>query len=157
MRNALKLFACLLVLSFVGCGPKAKIPDPGPLPAGQSFAGVWFSPQFEHMYLRQQGDAVNGVYTYKYGGTLEGAANGNLIKFTWIDPGSKEEARRSLKGKGWLQIYKEGELTKMRGEWGYNEDYAGGGIWEAEYVRPMDPEDPRSIEEWRKAQGLEEE
>ncbi len=143
-----------LVLGAFACGPKTAIPDPQPLPAGQSWAGVWYSPQFEHMYLRQQGDAVNGIYAYKFGGTLEGEANGNVMKFQWLEPGDKSEARREVKGKGWLQLVKEGEKVKLKGEWGYNDAYSGGGIWEAEWVRPMDADDPRSLEQWKEMQGL---
>lgn len=144
----------VLVLLAMSCGPKAKLPDPQPLPAGQSWAGVWYSTQFEHMYLRQTGDEVRGIYTYKYGGTLEGTANGNLLTFTWIDPGDKTEARRSVKGKGWLQMTREGDLIVLKGEWGYNDARTGGGVWEAEYVRTMDEADPRSLEDWKKSQGF---
>lgn len=145
----------LLVLSFaISCGPKAKIPDSQPLPAGQSWAGVWYSPQFEHMYLRQTGEAVNGIYTYKYGGTLEGTASGNILKFDWLDPGDKNEARRRVMGKGWLQMTRQGDLIVLKGEWGYNDARTGGGVWEAEFVRPMDADDPRSIEDWKREQGM---
>lgn len=156
MRKLSAMLALMMLVALVvGCSGGGKIPDAEPLPAGQNFAGVWFSPQFEHMFLRQQGDEIHGVYTYKYGGTLEGTADGNLLEFKWIDPGSKSEARRSLDGNGWLQMYREGDLVKLRGEWGYNDARTGGGIWEAEYVRPMDADDPRSIEEWREQQGIE--
>lgn len=144
-----KLVPVLIVLAALafGCGPRSKMPSPQPLPAGTSFAGVWYSTQFEHMYLRQSGEEVHGVYAYKYGGTLDGKTNGNLLKFTWIDPGSKEEARRSIQGKGYLALVKDGEKMKLVGEWGYNDDMTGGGPWEAEYVRPMDAEDPRTIDD----------
>ena len=77
MRNPMSLLLCLLT-AFVlsSCGAKPQVPDPGPLPAGQSWSGVWYSTQFEHMYLRQTGDEIRGIYTYKYGGTMEGKANG---------------------------------------------------------------------------------
>ena len=156
MRNATILLFVLVLGSFTASCKNAAIPDPKPLPAGQTWAGVWYSPQFEHMYLRQTGDEVRGIYTYKFGGTIEGTANGNILKFTWIDPGDKDEARRSLKGKGWFQMKKEGELTKIEGEWGYNDSMTGGGVWEAEWVRDMDSDDPRSLEEWQESQGLDE-
>ena len=146
-----------VVLAMTSCGPKANIPDPKPLPAGQSWAGVWYSTQFEHMYLRQTGEAVNGIYTYKFGGTLDGKANGNLLKFTWLEPGDKNEARRSVQGKGWLAMHRDGDLVKLKGEWGYNDSMAGGGVWEAEFVRAMDSEDPRNLDDWKTQQGLNEE
>lgn len=144
-----KFLPALFSLAFLlaSCGPSQKIPEAKPLPAGASFAGVWFSKQFEHMYLRQSGDQVNGIYAYKNGGTLEGTANGNVLEFTWIDPGDKETARRRFEGKGFLVMTREGESLQLQGEWGYNDSYTGGGPWEAEYIRPMDPEDPRSLDE----------
>ncbi len=144
-----KLLPVLIALAFIltACGPSQKIPEPKPLPAGASFAGVWYSTQFEHMYLRQTGDEVRGIYAYKNGGTLEGIANGNVLKFDWIDPGDKETARRRFEGKGYLEMKKKGEILVLEGEWGYNESATGGGPWTAEYVRPMDPEDPRSLDE----------
>lgn len=151
------LYAMSLMVLFVlvsSCGPKTKIPDSQPLPAGQSWAGVWYSTQFEHMYLRQTGESVNGIYTYKFGGTMEGTANGNLLKFTWVEPGDKNEARRQVKGKGWLQMVREGDLIKLKGEWGYNDAMSGGGVWEAEYVRTMDSEDPRNLDDWKREQGM---
>ena len=104
------------------------------------------------MYLRQTGDQVNGIYTYNDGGTIEGTTNGNLITFTWLDPGNKEEARRRFVGKGYLQLLKDGETVKLKGEWGYNDSYHGGGPWEAEWVRDMDKDDPLSLEEWQEKQ-----
>jgi len=139
----------LAVLALGACGPHTRLPDPKPLPAGQTFAGVWWSKQFEHMYLRQTGEEVHGIYTFKHGGTLDGKANGNLLKFTWIDPGDKSEARRSMKGKGWLELTKKGDKVVLKGQWGYNKHMSGGGPWTAEFVRAMDSDDPRSLEEWR--------
>lgn len=147
--NLMLLGALLLML--VGCGPSQKMPASTPLPAGTSYTGVWYSPQFEHMYLRQQGNEVRGIYTYKYGGTLEGTLDGNILKFKWIDPGDKAEARRSSKGQGYLQLLPDGESMKLVGEWGYNEDRTGGGPWEAKYIRELEPEDPRSLEDWRES------
>ena len=155
--NVRYLVAPMMILLFVfstSCKTGAKLPDPQPLPAGQSWAGLWFSPQFEHMYLRQTGDDVNGIYTYKFGGTLQGKTNGNLMTFEWIDPGDKTEARRSIKGKGWLQMTREGDQIRLKGEWGYEDNLNGGGIWEAEFVRTMTAEDPRSLDDWKREQGM---
>ena len=146
MKQILMIF---LALTFMGCSANPGLPKPEALPAGTNFGGVWYSSQFEHMYLRQTGDDVRGIYAYKNGGTLEGVANGNLLNFTWIDPGDKESATRSIIGKGYLQLVKEGDKVVLRGEWGYGESMQGGGPWEAEWVRDMDPEDPRSLEELR--------
>ncbi len=155
MRKSLVVLLSLVLFVLVSaCGPSTKLPDSQPLPAGQSWAGVWYSTQFEHMYLRQTGDEVNGIFTYKFGGTLEGKANGNLMTFMWLEPGEKKSARRQVQGKGWLQMNREGDLIKLKGEWGYNDAMSGGGIWEAEFVRPMNSDDPRNLEDWKREQGL---
>ena len=148
MKRFQYMFVLLIVL-VMGCGPSQRIPEPQPLPSGVSFAGVWYSTQFEHMYLRQTGDRVNGIYTYKDGGTIDGTVNGNLMKFTWIDPGDKESARRNFQGKGYLQLIRRDDQVVLTGKWGYNDDTVSGGPWEAEWVRDMDKDDPRSLEEWR--------
>ena len=139
----------LLLLLAAACSSGQKLPESKPLPADTTFGGVWFSPQYEHMFLRQTGDEVRGIYTYATGGTLEGTVDGNLLTFEWIDPGNKDEARRPMKGKGYLQLVKDGEKVRLVGEWGYDQSAFGGGPWEATYVRPMDAEDPRSLEQWQ--------
>jgi len=144
------VFLVIVSLMFMACGPSQRMPEVQPMPDGATFGGVWFSPQFEHMYLRQTGDEVRGIYAYKSGGTLEGTVNGNLMTFKWIDPGDKETATRSVYGMGYLQMTREGDKLMIRGEWGYNESRTGGGPWEAEWVRPMDGDDPRNLEELRK-------
>ena len=155
MRKPLSTLIVLSLFAFVlGCGPKAKLPDAQPLPAGQSWAGVWYSSQFEHMYLRQVGEEVHGIYTYKFGGTIDGKANGNLLTFTWIEPGDKTEARRDVTGKGWLAMNRDGDLIKIKGEWGYNDEMTGGGVWDAEFVRTMDATDPRTLDDWKREQGM---
>lgn len=142
-----RIIVLLLTLVWIGCSANPGLPQPVALPSGINFAGVWYSPQFEHMYLRQTGDEVRGIYSYKNGGTLEGTANGNLLTFVWIDPGDKQSATRSITGKGYLQLVKEGETVKVKGTWGYGENWQGGGPWEAEWVRDLQPDDPRSLEE----------
>lgn len=144
----MRLLLLLMILVFSSaCGPAQRLPEAQPLPEGASFGGVWFSPQFEHMYLRQTGDEVRGIYAYKTGGTMEGTANGNLMTFKWIDPGDKTTATRSVNGLGYLQMVREDGILKLKGEWGYNDSRMGGGPWEAEWVRPMESDDPRNLEE----------
>lgn len=145
MRFPLVLALCVLFCT--ACGASQEIPDPQPLPSGASFAGVWYSPQFEHMYLWQSGDQIRGIYAFKTGGRIEGTANGNVLKFEWIDPGDKTSARRGFRGHGYLVLSREGELFVLDGEWGYDDAVQGGGPWKAEYVRTMDSDDPRSLDE----------
>ncbi len=149
MRHVFLLF--IVVAFSMSCSAGQKLPEPQPMPEGATFGGVWFSPQFEHMYLRQTGNEVRGIYAYKSGGTLEGEVNGNLMTFKWIDPGDKVNATRSVSGEGYLQMVREGDRVVLRGEWGYNDSRTGGGPWEAEWVREMDADDPRNLDELRGA------
>lgn len=150
-RLPILCLSLLFIAAAFACSPSHTVPESKPLPAGTSFSGVWFSPQYEHMYLRQTGNEIRGIYTYANGGTLEGTVDGNVMTFAWIDPGDKDEARRNMKGKGYLQLLKDGESTKLVGQWGYDDKAHGGGPWEATYVREMDSEDPRSLEQWRES------
>lgn len=141
-----------LVLAFgsSSCKTASPIPDPGTMPAGVSLAGVWYSTQFEQMYIRQVGSEIRGIYTYKYGGTVEGEVTGDIIKFKWIDPGDSDSARRTFKGEGYWKVVKEGDRVFLRGKWWYEGEPDKGGPWEAERMRDVEASDPKSLEEFRK-------
>ncbi len=142
------VLACLLVfgLALTGCAGNPSVPSPQPMPEGKNFTGVWYSKQFDHMFLRQTGDKVSGVFTYKEGGRLDGEVDGNLLVFTWVQPGNKEEARRTIKGRGYLQLVQKGGQIVLDGEWGYNDQATGGGPWNAEWVRKLQPDDPLTLQ-----------
>ncbi len=154
MNRRVMWMGMLALGAMVWCGPGCKsaptIPEPQSMPTGVKLSGVWFSPQFEQMYIRQVGDEVRGVYTYKYGGTFEGKITGNLIKFKWLEPGDASTARRTFQGEGYWQVSKDGDRIFLKGKWGYNDDALGGGPWEAEHVRDLEDGDPRTIEDYRK-------
>lgn len=139
----------LVALVVTGCSHGPDLPDPGSRPGGVDFAGLWYSPQFEHMYLRQDGDEVTGIYTYQTGGRLTGTVEGDLLTFEWNEPGSKETAVRQMSGHGFLQIDRRNGEIKLVGEWGYREDYRGAGPWEAEYVRALEADDPTTLDDLR--------
>src|SRR5690554_8116161 len=104
-RLVISLLSLLLLGLMLGaCSTAAPMPQPQPMPAGQDFTGVWYSPQFEHMNLRQTGDRVAGVYTYRTGGRIEGTVDGNLLTFTWVEPGDKQRAPRKMHGDGHLRL-----------------------------------------------------
>lgn len=156
MKNAMPrrvASVCLFLLTVLlllplGCSKKKQeIPDAQPRPSGVDFQAVWYSPQFEHMYLRQSGERITGIYTYESGGTLEGTVSGNLCKFTWTDPGSKDTATRTMQGRGYFQLVKEDGKLKLKGEWGYEKKRAGAGPWNAEYVRELESGDPVKLED----------
>lgn len=138
-------FVALIALCAACAGQRT--PEAAPMPEGKDFTGVWYSSQFEHMNLRQSGEKVSGVYTYKNGGRIEGEIDGNLLVFEWVEPGDKQKAQRTMKGRGYLQLSVSEEETLLKGEWGYKDSMTGGGPWEAEYVRKLEPDDPLTLED----------
>lgn len=136
-----------LVVSVGACSSGGGTPDAGAMPAGATFSGLWLSPQFEHMYLHQQGSQVEGVYVYGGGGKIEGEVEGNLLIFSWEEPGDRQAAQRDMRGKGYLQLSIDAGEPQLRGEWGYNDDRAGAGPWEAEFIRERKDDDPTTLEQ----------
>lgn len=139
----------VMALGVSSCKTTSPIPEPGTMPAGVSLSGVWYSSQFEQMYIRQVGSEIRGIYTYKYGGTVEGEVKGNLITFKWIDPGDSDSARRTFKGEGYWQVVKEGDRVFLKGKWWYEDNPDKGGPWDAEHIRDIESSDPKSLEEFR--------
>lgn len=145
--SGLVIVVLLAAVALAACASTPSVPSPQPLPEGKNFTGLWYSPQFEHMYLVQSGDVVRGVYAYREGGQLEGTVSGNVLTFRWHDPGSREHARRAMLGQGYLQLIVDEEgQARLVGEWGYGDNKTGAGPWEAEFVRELDPDDPLTIE-----------
>ena len=105
------------------------------MPAGGSFSGVWFSPQYGEMHLEQSGTAVVGRYFKdERQGRIQGALEGNLLRFEWTE--SRELVANhpvQTKGHGYFHITKnEDEDTwNLVGEWGHDDDESGGGAWTA--------------------------
>lgn len=138
----------MAVFPLMGCSSGPSIPDAEPMPEGVSFSGLWYSDQFQHMYLYQNGDRVEGVYGYGRGGTLEGTVEGNMLLFSWHEPGDRSAAVQDAAGKGYLQLRPQGGELELEGQWGYEDDRVGGGPWTAEYIRELEDGDPRTIDEF---------
>lgn len=138
----------LVALPLMACSSGTSIPDASPMPEGESFTGLWYSDQFEHMYLYQDGDGVEGVYGYGRGGTLEGEVDGNILLFQWHEPGDRAAAVQDKTGQGYLQFRADGAQVELVGEWGYEENRTGGGPWTAEFIRGIEDGDPQTIEEF---------
>lgn len=135
-----------LAVAVAGCSAAQEIPvQPRPLPSGVSYTGKWYSPQYEDMVLTQKGDAVEGEFTYKGGGTLKGTLDGHLLIFDWVQPGNKQEARQEVRGRGYFALSEDGE--HFQGEWGYGDSMLGGGVWNGDRLSErqgpsFDPNDP---------------
>lgn len=141
------IMVCSVMIGALGaCATTSSIPASQPMPGGASYEGLWYSDQFEHMYLHRQGDKVSGVYAYGAGGTLEGEVDGNRLIFSWHEPGDRSELRRDRSGQGYFLLVDNGDGPELVGEWGYDDEHAGGGPWTAEFIRPPEDSDPRTIE-----------
>ncbi len=138
----------LVVLSISACSSGDVIPDAEPMPEGYSFEGMWYSDQFQHMYLHRDGDRVEGVFGYSRGGTVEGEIDGNILRFDWHQPGDRSAAVQERNGKGYFQFRVDGSEPELAGEWGLGENRAGAGPWTAEFIREIEDSDPRTIEEF---------
>ena len=141
--------ALLVVLG--GCASAGGVPSGGEMPDGATYSGLWYSDQFEHMYLTQDGDDVVGVYTYGGGGEIEGEVEGNVLLFSWHEPGDRSQARRDMSGQGYFELSGQGGDFELAGEWGYDDERRGAGPWEAEFIRERNDDDPTNLQELRDA------
>jgi hypothetical protein len=111
----------------------------GPMPAGQTFTGVYRSPQIGDIQIAQTGEAVVGVYEYDRGSChvharIEGTTQGNLLKFNWREDHRECGRIEPVVGHGFfLYAMDEGEIPRGRlfGRWGYAEDDREGGPYTA--------------------------
>ena len=151
MRNGLVVGLVLGVAVLgSGCGPgkpKAKMANvaAGSMPAGGSFKGVWYSEAFGELHLVTEGTSIIGKWkdkTHGRWGKMSGTVSGDLAKFRWeehkigaIGPGS------TTIGHGYFRFTPgvEGELPRLKGEWGYEENEVGGGNWDMNRVQDREP------------------
>jgi len=126
-----------LALGSIGCGPAAKKAktanvQPGAMPANGSWEGVWYSPLYGHLHMLPDGNLVNARWQRPLKGRwgkLQGNADGNLLRFDWVEyvdgligPNSKKS------GKGYfVYVRPEGENVDdmLKGEIGRGENEVG--------------------------------
>ena len=153
--KATHLTLALLLGVILGCGGSQK-PKAGQLPQGAAFYGVWQSPQYGNMHLCQSGRQVIGDYVkHERAGRIQGDLEGDLLLFQWEDRrelvAGKPQIRR---GRGYfrIEIGEDGDQY-LRGEWGMDDDFSGGGPWNAVKLRRGQPDrctgadEPVSLEE----------
>ncbi len=116
--------------------------SPGPMPAGQTFTGVWHSPQYGEMQMVQTGAQVIGEYTQdERHGRIQGTANGDLMRFEWTEERELVMGRpTTTRGHGYFQfqIGADGD-SYIVGEWGHDQNETGGGPWRAARDRRRQP------------------
>lgn len=139
MSNARSLLLSSLAtvaLSLIaGCGGagRANI-SPGAMPGGETFTGVWHSPQYGEMQLVQTGNSVVGEYVHdERRGRIQGSATGDLLRFEWSESRELVSGRpNTTRGRGYFR-FQVGEDNDryLVGEWGHDANETGGGPWRA--------------------------
>ncbi len=129
-------------LAIAGCGGGGvNIPE-GPMPEGGSFTGVWHSPQYGEMHMVQTGSNVVGEYTKdERRGRIQGTVQGNVMRFEWSEERELVAGRPiTTRGRGYFRyaIGDDGDHY-IRGEWGHDNNMAGGGPWNAVRDRRRQP------------------
>lgn len=150
MRSALMItFSFLAVCALApvqgGCSGSARSARTAqPMPAGGTFTGVWFSPQYGEMHLEQSGQAVVGRYSKdEREGRIQGQLEGNLLRFEWRE--SRELIANhpvQTTGHGYFHVVKneQEDTWNLQGEWGHDDDESGGGAWTAVKSKTMRPD-----------------
>jgi hypothetical protein len=148
MRPAIVMSALILGLaaapSLQGCGGPAKTAlRVGAMPAGGTFTGVWFSPQYGEMHLEQNGAAVIGRYEKdERHGRLQGSVEGDVMRFEWTESRELIVGRPTkTRGHGYFRItHSDADDTfNVAGEWGNDDSEAGGGPWTAVKSKTRQP------------------
>jgi hypothetical protein len=129
----------------VGCGGTSKPGlHAGNMPAGGSFTGVWFSPQYGEMHMQQNGATVIGRYEkQETKGRIQGTVEGDLMRFEWTQSKELIVGRPNMsKGHGYFRVsYDDAEKAwKVAGEWGIDDKEDGGGPWTAIRAKSREPD-----------------
>jgi hypothetical protein len=123
----------VLVAISMGCAgsQKALVLQPGPMPEGASFDGIYQS-DFGRLELTGDGSTVQGLFEDdQHHGRLQGQVEGSLLKFTWTQWTEDMQGRaRESKGRGVFKYiveiietsYKPREDHRLEGIWGYDKD-----------------------------------
>jgi hypothetical protein len=143
---AVLVLSALLSLAIVpGCGGDgvrhANV-SAGAMPDGQSFTGVWHSPQYGEMQVVQTGAHVVGEYTRdERRGRIQGTAQGDLFRFEWQEERELIRGRpTTTRGHGYFQFQIGGDGDAyIVGEWGHDDNETGGGPWRAARDRRRQP------------------
>ena len=131
-----------LALGCGGGGGRANL-DPGPMPQGGDFTGVYFSPQYGTMQIVQTGSAVIGEYEKDERlGRIQGTVQGDVLRFQWEEQRQMVAGRtQSTRGRGYFRysVGSDGDHYII-GEWGIDDDEIGGGPWRGVKARNRRPQ-----------------
>lgn len=124
-----------------GGGRRANL-TPGVMPSGETFTGVYQSPQYGEMHVLQTGAQVVGEYTHdERRGRLQGTVQGDLLRFEWTERRELVVGRPNItRGRGYFRfVAGEDGSYYLVGEWGHDDNETGGGPWRAVRLRNRRP------------------
>jgi len=113
-----------------GTSPKTANIEPGPMPAGESWNGVYFHPIYGYLHLVESGSRIVGRWkrtNQSHWGELNGTVSGNVLRYTWkehqigmVGPSA------TTQGKGYF-VYKMDEEGRpiLEGQFGLNDNDSG--------------------------------
>jgi hypothetical protein len=132
----------------VGCGnssdPKVASVTAGPMPANETWAGVYFNPVFGYMHVVENGDNVVGRWKrtdQSKWGEMQGTKTGNVVHFTWTEHTyGVVGPSANVSGKGYF-VYKMGEknIPELKGEYGLDSEETGS-AWDCVKQQNMQPD-----------------
>jgi hypothetical protein len=142
--------ALLLGPLALGCSsnsaPKTAKLEPGDLPEGADWTGVYYSELYGYLHLAQDGTSMEGRWirpTKDRWGELHGTVTGDLLRFTWTEHVIGAIGPSSTKsGKGYLQYKRppgDNVDDTIAGQIGRDQDEVGE-PWEAVKQRNVMPD-----------------
>jgi hypothetical protein len=145
MKTVFASMGMLLVVSLlVACGgAQGQLPNtqPGPLPPGGTWDGVFQSPAYGRMEFTVEGNQVSGLYEgERHYGRIEGQLDGNVMTFVWTQWKADLQGKNQEKtGHGYFRYRidveqastRTREVHRIAGSWGYGDSLTDGGPWDA--------------------------
>jgi hypothetical protein len=113
-------------------GPGRANITAGTMPAGQTFTGVWHSPQYGEMQMVQTGNQVVAEYIQdERRGRIQGTVQGDLLRFEWSERRELVAGRPvTTRGRGYFRfVVGDDTDSYIVGEWGHDDNETGGGPW----------------------------
>ena len=118
--------------------PKTANVQPGEMPPGGAWSGVYYNAIFGYLHLIADGDTFEGRWLRadeSRWGEMTGKITGDVARFDWVEhtiglvgPSSKRT------GKGYFRYNRpEGDNVddRLLGEWGFDDAEIGGGEWDS--------------------------
>jgi hypothetical protein len=137
-------------LAATGCpsdgAPKVANVQPGEMPQGADWTGVYYSELYGFLHLVQDGQTVSGKWlrpSKDRWGSVNGKANGDLIKFSWSEYTVGSVGPNSMKkGRGFFKYKRpagDNVDDTIVGEIGFENDETGE-PWDAVKQRNVQPD-----------------